>query len=97
MKKKFKIGDEVTFKASEGSKSLQGNYDSYYFEGGHKKGEKAIIIKYDDFIIKKKCYKIHVKGNSKRLYGIWHMLESEFEEYDINPYPKEVEEFLSFN
>jgi hypothetical protein len=72
MEKKFKIGQEVTYKSKE-------ECGEYFYGGLESGGYVGIISDYLEYIPEKGCYKIRVSSNEGHNYS---MLESEFREYD---------------
>ena len=71
MKKRFKVGDKLTYKFKNGK---------YYLGGGCQGGFVGKIREYQGYIQEKKCWQIIVETRSGFDYS---MLESEFLEYDL--------------
>ena len=73
--KRFKVGDEVTYK----SKNDCVDKGVYYYTGDDQDGFVGEVLKYDYYNEKMGCWKILV---TTRDDGSYYMLESEFLEYD---------------
>lgn len=70
---RFKKGDKITYK------SIKDCGGKYFFGGGDHGGFVGTVEKYHNYIHKQNCYRLSVTIRG----GVYDMLESEFEEYDL--------------
>lgn len=80
-KKRFKVGDKVTYKDGNHCTNGAYYYGAYYYGGSNQCGYVAMIIKYLQYNEEKQCWKIEV--TVKHGNHTYKMLECEFEEYDM--------------
>jgi Uri superfamily endonuclease len=82
-KKRFKIGDTVTFKFKNDCNTKK-NYLGYYYSGDCQGGVKAKIIEHVEYISFKKIWRIDVSFFDKenKENNTYTMLESEFLEFN---------------
>ena len=77
--KRFKVRDNVTYKARVNCTHQGGEIDTYYYGGTDQDGFVGKIISYTGFIEERDCWSLKVSNNYCDSYI---MLESEFKEYD---------------
>ena len=78
-KQRFKVRDNVTYKARVNCTHHGGEKDTYYYGGTDQDGFVGKIISYNGFIEERDCWSLNASSNHGHSYI---MLESEFKEYD---------------
>ena len=84
--KVFKVGDKITYKSINDCTHYNGGKNSYYYGGMNKEGHVGKILRYDEYIEQKQCWRIEVSNSE----GSYSMLESEFENYNIQLKPQDL-------
>ena len=78
-KQRFKVRDNVTYKARVNCTNQSGDIDSYYYSGTDHDGFVGEIVGYNSFNEEMDCWTLNVSTKHDHSYV---MLESEFKEYD---------------